>query len=79
MVAESLAELAFAQQQSEARLDLGQIRSLPQVSWIVSFELSRAAITKDHIGPSEPHIKLHQSIATQIRRRVVVLQLLIHS
>jgi hypothetical protein len=45
----------------------------------VSFKLSRAAITKDHIGPSEPHFELHQSIATPPRRRIIVLQLLNNS
>lgn len=60
---------------SESRL-LDEIRSLPKACIDLSFKLSRAAITKDHIGPSEPHFKLHQSIATHLRRRIIALQLL---
>ena len=41
----------------------------------MSFELSRAAITKHHIGPSEPHFELHQTIATHLRHRILALQL----
>jgi hypothetical protein len=58
-----------------SRVDrLDEIRSMPQASFDLSFKLSRAAITKDHIGPSEPHFKLHQSIATHLRRRILVVQ-----
>jgi hypothetical protein len=49
---------------------------MPQASFDLSFKLSCAAITKDHIGPSEPHFKLHQSIATHLCRRIPAVQLL---